>query len=91
MPAVDLADPLGHVIQEVAVVRDGEHRSLVLVEELLEPQDGLSVQVVRRLVQKQQVRRLKQQAAECHAPAFAAGEHVHRHVGVGALQRVHRL
>ena len=91
MPAVDLADPLGHVVQEVAVVRDGEHRSLVLVEELLEPQDRLGVQVVRRFVQKQQVRRLKQQAAERHAPAFAAGEHVHRHIGVGALQRVHRL
>ena len=37
--AVHLADPLGHVVEEVAVVRDGEHRALVLVEELLEPQD----------------------------------------------------
>ena len=41
--AVDLADPLGNVIQEVAIVRDGKHRALVVVKEVLEPQDRLSV------------------------------------------------
>ena len=40
---VDLADPLGNVIQEVAIVRDGKHRALVVMQEVLEPQDRLSV------------------------------------------------
>ena len=89
--AVDLADPLGHVVQEVAIVRDGQHGAGVLVQELLQPQHGLGVQVVGRLVEKQQVGGLEQQTAQGHATTLAAGEHVHRHVGVGALQRVHGL
>ena len=91
MPAVDLANPLGDVVEEVAVVRDGENGTRVLVEELLEPQHRLGVEMVGRLVQKQQVRSLKQQTAQRHAPTFAARENVHRHIGVGALQRIHRL
>ena len=53
--AVDLADPLGNVIQEVAIVCDGKHRALIVMQEVLEPQDRLSVQVVRGLVEQQQV------------------------------------
>ena len=51
MTAVDLADPLGNVIQEVAIVRDGQNGTLVVVQEVLEPQDRLGVQVVRGLVE----------------------------------------
>ena len=58
--AIDLADPLGNVIQEVAIVRDGKHRALVVVQEVLEPQDRFGVQVVRGLVEQQQVGSLEQ-------------------------------
>ena len=89
--AVYLADPLGHVVEEVAVVRDGQHRAGVVPQELLEPEHRFRVQVVRGLVEQQQVGRLEQQAAERHAAPLAAGEVVDRFVGVGALQRVHGL
>ena len=61
------------------------------MQELLKPQNRLGVEVVGRLVEQQQVGGLEQQAAQRHATAFATGKHVHRHVGVGALQRVHSL
>ena len=48
---VDFANPLGNVIQEVAIVRDGKHRALIVMQEVLEPQDRLGVQVVGRLVE----------------------------------------
>ena len=89
--AVDLADPLGDVVEEVAVVRDGEHGALVVVQELLKPQHAFGIEMVCRLVKQQQVGRFEQKAAQRHAAALAAREHVDRHVGVGALQRVHRL
>lgn len=47
--------------------------------------------MVRGLVQEQQVGRLEQELAEGHATALAAGEHLHRHVGIGQLEGVHRL
>ena len=88
--AVELEDPLGDVVEEVAVVGDGDHRARVLVEEALEPLDGLGVEVVGRLVEQQQVGVLEQQPGERHAALLAAGER--RDVGVvgRAAQRVHR-
>ena len=89
--AIDLADPLGDVVQEVAVVRDGQHGSLVVLQELLEPEHRLRVQMVGGLVQEQQVRRLEQELAEGHATPLAAREVTHGLVRVGALQGIHRL
>jgi len=58
---------------------------------LLEPQHTLCVQVVRRLVEEQQVGLLEQQLAKRDTASLATGEH--RDVGVRrrATQRVHGL
>ena len=72
--AVELEDPAGDVVEEVAVVRDGDDGALVVGEEALEPGDRLGVEMVRRLVEQQQVGRGEQQPAERDAAALAAGE-----------------
>ena len=89
--AVELEDPAGDVVEEVAIVGDRDDRALVLGEVALEPVDGLGVEVVGRLVEQQQVGRGQQQAAQRDAAALAAGEL--RDVGVGGrqAQRVHRV
>ena len=74
LAAVELEDPAGDVVEEVAVVGDRDDRALVLGQVLLQPGDGLGVEVVGGLVQQQQVGRAQQQPAERHAPALAAGE-----------------
>ena len=51
MAAVDLEDPAGDVVEEVAVVRHGDDRALVRLEVLLEPRDRRGVEVVGRLVE----------------------------------------
>ena len=88
--AVELEDPLRDVVEEVAVVGDGDDRAGVLVEEALEPLDRLGVEVVGRLVEQQQVGVLEEQPGERHAALLAAGQR--RDVGVvgRAAQRVHR-
>jgi hypothetical protein len=72
-PAIELEDPARHVVQEVAIVRDGHNRARVVVQVMLEPGHGLGVQVVRRLVEQEQLGRLQQQAAQGHASSFSAG------------------
>ena len=69
---------------------DRHDRAGVVLEKALEPGDRLGVEVVRRLVQQQQVRRLQEEPAQGDAAALAPGEL--RHVGVrrGQPQRVHR-
>ncbi len=69
-PTVELEDPLGHVVEEVPVVRHGDDRALVARQVLLEPLHALGVEMVRRLVE-QQDRRVSAGAAGPAPPAGA--------------------
>ena len=71
-------------------MRDGDDGAGVLGEVLLEPGDRLGVEVVRRLVEEEEVGLLEEDAAERDAAPLAAGDL--RDVGVGgrAAEGVHR-
>ena len=71
-------------------MRDGDDRARVVLEEALEPGDRLGVEVVGRLVEQQQVRRLQQQPAQRDAAALAARELGDVGVRRRQPQRVHR-
>ena len=71
-------------------MRDRDDGARVLLQVPLEPRDRLGVQVVRRLVEQQQVGFLEEQAAERHAAPLAARERGHVGVAGRAAQRVHR-
>ena len=71
-PPVQLEDPLGDVVEEVPVMRDGDHRAGVSVEEVLQPLDRLGVEVVRGLVEQQQVGVLEEQPGQGHPALLAA-------------------
>ena len=73
--AVELEDPLRHVVQEVPVVGDRHHGARVLLQVLLQPLHALRVQVVGRLVEQQQVRLGQQQRAQRDPAPLAAGQH----------------
>src|SRR5690606_16781132 len=89
--AVQLQDPAGGVVQEVAVVGDGNHGAGEFLQEALEPVDAFRVQVVGGFIQQQHVGPRQQQAAEGHAALFTAGQGVHVRIpgrqaqGVGGL------
>ncbi len=88
---VHLGNPLGHVVQEVAVVGHGDDRALVGSQVLLQPQDRLGVQVVGGLVQEEKVRGLQEQATQGHPAALTTGEVLDLGVWGRAAQRVHGL
>ena len=48
---IQLKNPARHMVEEVAVVGHGNHRSLVLLQVLFEPVDGFCIEVVRRLIE----------------------------------------
>ena len=91
MAAVEFEDPLGDVVQEVAVVGDRDDGARIAAQMLLEPLHALGVEVVGRLVQQQQVRTLQQQPAQRNSAAFAAGQRGDVGVGGRTAQRVHGL
>src|SRR5690606_27276463 len=55
LTAIELERPLGDVVEEVAVVRDEDHAARVLLEKALEPRDALGIEMVRRLVEQENV------------------------------------
>ena len=88
--AVELENPAGDIVEEVAVVGDDQHGALVGAQVLFQPRGGLGVEMVGRLVEQQQVRLGQQQLAQRHAAALAA-----RKLGTSASfggqpQRFHR-
>ena len=72
--AVEFEYPASDVVEEVAVVGDGDDGAGEVVQVALQPGDGFSVEVVGRFVQKQHVRVGEEQAAEGNAAFFATGE-----------------
>ena len=89
--AVELEDPLGHVVQEVPVVGDRDDGARVLLQVLLQPLHALRVQVVGGLVEQQQVGLGQQQPAQRDPALLPAGQAGDLGVGRRAAQRVHGL
>ena len=70
-------------------MRDGDDRSGVLLQVFLQPLHRFGVEMIRRFVEKKDVRLLEQQAAQRDPPLLAAGKDGHRRLAGRASQRVH--
>ena len=88
--AVELENPAGDVVEEVAVVGDDQHRPRELAEVLLEPGHRLGVEVVGGLVEEDEVGRREKELAERDAALLAARELAHVGIAGRAAERVHR-
>ena len=84
-----------HGRQKGAIVADQHDRPVDLSQVLLEPARGLEVQVVRRLVEQQDVRGGHQLPRQTHPPALAAAELAERLLpgrrGIEAESLQHRV
>ena len=89
--AIELEDPAGDVVEEVAVVGDDQDGAGIIAQVAFEPIDGFGIEVVRGLVEQQQFGLLEQQPAERDPTALAAGQLLHVAVVRRTAQRVHRL
>ncbi len=87
---VELEDPAGDVVEEVAVVGDDQDGAGIIAQMAFQPVHALGVEMVGRLVEQQQVGLIEQQPAERDAAALAARELGDVGVVGRAAQRVHR-
>ncbi len=89
--AIELENPAGDVVEEIAVVGDDEDGARIVAQVAFEPHHQLGIEVIGRLVEQQQLRLLQKQPAERDTPPLAAGKL--RHLGIvgRAAQRIHRL
>ena len=71
---VDVRHVRAHAVEEVAIVGDDDHRVLEAQQELLEPEDRVDVEVVRRLVEQEDLRLAEQRLRQQHAHLLAVLE-----------------
>ena len=88
---VELEDPAGDVVEEVAVVGDDQDGARIVAQVAFQPGHAFGVEMVGRLVEQQQVGLVEQQLAQRHAALLAAGELGDLGVVGRAAQRVHGL
>ena len=69
-----LEDARGDAVEEVSVMRDDQDPAGVILEEALEPLDHVDVEVVRRLVEEEEVRLAQERLRQADARLLAAGE-----------------
>jgi hypothetical protein len=79
--AGDLPGARAHRVEEPAVVGHHDERPAAGGEVAGQPVDALHVEVVRRLVEQQQVGVVEQRAGQCQAPALPARQRPERRVG----------
>ena len=74
---VDVGDVGADLVQEVPVVGDDHHGVREVEQELLQPEDRIDVQVVRGLVQEEDVRIAEERLGHEDADLFAVGQVLH--------------
>src|SRR5437773_858891 len=88
---VELEDPAGGVVEEVAVVRHRDDTAVVAGQRPLQPCDRVRVEMVRGLVEQQQIGVRQQQTAKRDATALAARERFGVLLARRQTERIHRV
>ena len=70
---IELENPAGDVVQEVAVVGDDQDGARIIAQMAFQPVHALGVEMVGRLVEQQQIGLVEQQPAQRDAALLAAG------------------
>ena len=86
---VQLENPTGHIVQKIPVVRYRDDCARILAQVALEPGDRLRIQMVRGLVQEQNVGLLQKQPAKRNTAALPSGQRVHHLISRRTAQRFH--
>ena len=72
--AIELEDPLGNIVEEVAIVRYRDHCARIFLKIALEPSDRFCIQMIGRFIKEQHVRSGQQQTTQCDAALLAPRE-----------------
>ena len=75
---LEVDDAIHHAIEELAIVRDQQQRARIFAQPGFQPQDGVEVEVIGRLVEQQQIRAAHERLRDVQTYAPAAGEFPHR-------------
>ncbi len=70
----DMNNFVYHRVEEITVVRDQDQRALIALQPLLQPDDGIQIEVVSRFIEQQQIGAADQRLGQVKTHAPATGE-----------------
>ena len=70
----EMQDAVDRCVEKIAVVAHDQHGVGIALDEILKPERAFEVEIVRRFVEKQDIRRREERTRQRHAHAPAAGE-----------------
>jgi hypothetical protein len=73
---LEMQNVVGHGVEQVALVADHDQAAAIALEKRLQPNGRFEIEMVRRLVEQQQLGFGEQQRGERHPHAPAAGKRV---------------
>ena len=85
--AIEFQDAGRHLAEQGSIVRNEEQRAAVAEQKILQPADGVDVQVVGRLVQQQEIRAADHGLGQEHAAFHTGGKSGHIQVRLEAHAR----
>ena len=88
--AIEFQDPLGHVVEKIAIVRHSDHRARIFLQKVLQPGHRFGIQVIGRLIEQQHVRLGQKQPAQGDAPLLAARQLADHGIPRRQTQRIRR-
>ena len=74
---VKFKNPAGNFIKKVTVVSYGNYSSRIVMKMLFKPCNSFRIKMVRRFVQKKNIRLLQKKTAQCNTAAFTPRKHVY--------------
>src|SRR6185369_12415854 len=86
---IKLQDPSGNIVEEIAVMGNGNNGALVALQMLFEPGNGFRIKMVGRLIKKKDIRFLQKKPAESDPSLFATGKNFYRRIPVRTPEGIH--
>jgi hypothetical protein len=90
MATFQFQNPTGNIIEKVAVMGHGDNCSLILLQMTFKPGNRLSIEMVGRLIEQEDVGLLQEQTAKRHPAPLTTRQYRYRGVSRWAAQRIHR-
>ena len=86
---VKFKNPAGNFIKEVTVVSYGNYSSRIVMKMLFKPCNSFRIKMVRRFVQKKNIRLLQKKTAQCNTAAFTPRKHVYNLISRRTAESIH--
>ncbi len=89
LTTIQLQNPASHIIKKITVMGNGNNRTRIPFKMLFKPGNRFCIQMIGRLIKKEDIRILQQQPAQSHPAFLASRQYINDSFSGRTAQSVH--